>query len=127
MEFPGQPNKMFVEPAFDGFPAMMTFVSSFGWEKTLEQKFQEGLQNIKQLMPGYRSISTVDFTTSKGLKGKKHIYAFKADVYNMRGVIYSFLSPSGCSVTITCGALSEYGESFDKIFDESVATLEIFK
>jgi hypothetical protein len=124
MSFPGQPNKMFVEPAYDGYPAMMTFVSGSGWTKTVDQKFQEHLPLLKNNIPGYASVSTSDFTTAKGLRGKKHIYTFDAEGYPMRGVLYGFVSPTGSSVNITCGALSEYGTKFDRIFDESSATLE---
>jgi hypothetical protein len=126
-QFPGQPGKMLVEPNYDGYPAMMTFVTSYKPGTTLEGKWQEGLSRIRQAIPGYKGISTTDFITSKGLKGKKHIYSFQAQIYNMRGVLYAFVSPHGTSVNITCGVLAEYGDIYDGIFDESVASLEITK
>jgi hypothetical protein len=115
---------MFVEHAEDGYPGMMTFVSSNRQGVTTEQKFQEGLSSLKKTIPDYKNVSTMDFTTSKGLKGIKHTYTFKAAEYDMRAVLYTFVAPSGNSVTITCGVLLQYGNKYNKIFDESVATLE---
>jgi hypothetical protein len=104
---------------------MMTFVSSYKPGITLEEKWQEGLPMLSRGIPGYKSISTTAFTTSKGLKGIKHIYTFTAGEYDMRAVVYTFLTPAGYSVTITCGVLARHGSTYDKIFDESAATLEI--
>jgi len=124
MSFPGQPLKMFAENTMNGFPGMMTFVSSFQPGTTLENRWRDGLANLSRAIPEYKAISTSDFTTNKGLKGKKHIYTQRAGSWDQRVIAYMFLAPNGRSVTINCGVVLSHGDRYDKVFDESVATLE---
>ena len=125
LPYPGQPLKTFVEDAKDGFPGIMTFVSSLQPGTTLENRWRQGQLNLSNNIPNYRAVSTSDFTTNSGLKGIKHIYTQKAGSWDQRVIAYMFLAPSGRSVVINCGVLLSYGDRYDSIFDESVATLEI--
>ena len=125
LPYPGQPLKTFVEDAADGYPGIMTFVSSLQPGSTVEKKWQVGQQNLARAIPNYKAISTSEFVTNKGLKGIRHIYTQKAGVYDQRVVLYTFVNSNGRSVTINCGVLLKHGSKYDKVFDESVATLEI--
>jgi len=123
LPYPGQPFKTFVEN--DEYPGIMTFVSSLQPGSTAEKKWKDAQKNMINVVPEYKAISTSEFVTNKGLKGIKHIYTQRAGNYDQRVIAYIFVNPNGRSVVINCGVLLKHGNKYDKVFDNSVATLEI--
>jgi hypothetical protein len=121
---PGRPTIVLKEPIKE-FPVEIVIVYT---RQPPNLTVEKGWQEYKSLLSfdsSYKSISTANFSTNNGLSGIKHIYTRQEGRNNLRCVLYMFIANGGHSVNIECEALAQYGDRYDNIFDESVATLEI--
>ncbi len=86
--------------------------------------------NIKQLteyMSDYKELDTDNFTTSAGLKGKRHICSDKQVGKNLIQVFYFLEGKDKTKTIVTGSCLAETRDKYVPLFDEIAKSFKVIK
>ena len=125
-EFPGFKYQISVGPAEKGFAPNINVVDE-SFDGSIEKYVDANIVTMEALFKDLKIRKRDTFSTSNKLKGERLVITSLQQGNVLRQTFYFFEGSKGKKLVITCSCLSENGESFDEIFEESLKTFQVIK
>ena len=94
---------------------------------TFEEYYKANIAQLKEFYTDYKEITTEEFSTTAGLKGKKHLCSDKQVGKNLFQVFYFFESKDKSKIIITGSSLIEDKDKYLPVFDSIAKSFKTIK
>jgi len=125
-EIPGQNHKIVVGPAKDDFTPSMNVVAAY-FTGSLDDYVAANLRILPKVYEGagrrdFKILNQSDFFTRNKQRAVKVVTQFEMNGRLLRQTGYFFQGQRGTMLLVACSVLSEGGEAFDQVFEDSMMT-----
>lgn len=125
-EIPGQNHKVIVGPAENDYTPNMNVVTAY-FTGSLDDYVAANLRILPKVYASagrrnFEVLNQSDFFTRNKQRAVKVVTQFEMNGRLLRQTGYFFQGPRGTMLLVACSVLSEGGEAFDKVFEESMMT-----